>query len=611
VLVTPTFGARWRWNAGRSLLLERFRNGRPVAPQIQRMRADDLLAACFPAAAACGETLPPGDLEISDHPMVRQTIEDCLHEAMDVDGLVEVLRGLRDGSIARVAVDVSEPSAFAQSVLSVRPYGFLDDAPLEERRTQAVHARRSLQARDADDIGALDPEAIARVSEEAWPDARNAEEVHEALSWMGFVRVQEAAAWTDWLGALAAQHRVVLEDGRWFAVEATREPKAVLRGRMEALGPVLADDARIELPARADPVPHLHELEREGAVMRTRLDGREAWCDRRLLARVRRYTLDRLRREIEPVSAADFLRFLAAWQHVAEGHRLEGPAGLRTVIRQLAGFEAPIARWERRLFAPRVKGYRSEWLDESMLSGEIGWGRLTAGGKSALRSTPVAFFPREEIESWSALAAAQPTPELSGPAQKTWDALTKRGALFLRDLEKAAGLLPSDAERGLEELIALGLVTSDSFASVRAMLRPSWQRKEPAVGAGRWSLAAPVTQGDASSAEFLARALLRRWGVIFRALLERERLAFPWRELARACRLLELRGDVRGGRFVSGFSGEQFAAPDAVALLRKIRREESGAPVALSASDPLNLEGLLTQAERVPTTRMRTILVPA
>ncbi len=611
VLVTPTFAARWRWNAGRSLLLERFRNGRPVAPQIQRMRADDLLAACFPAAAACGETLPPGDLEISDHPMARQTIEDCLHEAMDVDGLVEVLRGLRDGRIERVAVDVSEPSVFARSVLSVRPYGFLDDAPLEERRTQAVHARRSLRARDADDVGALDPEAIARVREEAWPDPRNAEEVHEALLWMGFVALVEAKPWQEWLEALAAERRVVLEDGRWFAVEATREPKAVLRGRMEALGPVFADDPRIGLPARADPVPHLHDLERDGALMRTRLDGREAWCDRRLLARIQRYTLDRLRREIEPVSAADFLRFLAAWQHVAEGHRLEGPAGVRTVIRQLAGFEAPIARWERRLLGPRVKGYRSEWLDDLMLSGEIGWGRLTAAGKSALRSTPIALFPREEIESWSALAAPRLAPELSGPAQKTCAALTQRGALFLRDLERAAGLLPSDAERGLEELIALGLVTSDSFASVRAMLRPSWQRKEPAVGAGRWSLSPPPLPNDANTAEFLARALLRRWGVIFRALLERERLACPWRELARACRLLELRGEVRGGRFVSGFSGEQFAAPEAVTLLRKIRREESGTPVALSASDPLNLDGVLTQAERVPTTRMRTILVPA
>ena len=604
LLVTPTFGARWRWNAGRSLLLERFRDGRPVAPQLQRMRADDLLASCFPAAAACGETLPPGDLEIPDHPMVRQTVEDCLHEAMDVAGLSEVLRNLREGTIERVSVDVPEPSAFARSVLSVRPYGFLDDAPLEERRTQAVHARRTLRSREVDEIGALDPEAIARVREEAWPDPRNAEEVHEALLWMGFVRPEEAEPWRAWLAELAGARRVVLEDGRWFAVEATRDPKAVLRGRLEAFGPVFAGAPGMELPL-------LGELEREGSVMRARIDGREAWCDRRLLARIQRYTLERLRREIEPVSAADFLRFLAAWQHVAEGHRLEGPAGASEIVRQLSGFEVPVARWERRVLAPRVRGYRSEWLDQRMLAGEIAWGRLSAGGKTALRSTPIALFPREELESWFALAEARPAVELSGPAQRAFDALARRGALFAKDLERTAGLLPSDAERGLEELIAYGFATSDSFASLRAMLRPSWQRKEPAAGAGRWSLSPPPAPADAGSADFLARAWLRRWGVIFRALIERERSAFPWREIARACRLLELRGDVRGGRFVSGFSGEQFALPEAVSLLRRIRREEPRERVALSASDPLNLDGLLTQAERVPTTRMRTILVPA
>ncbi len=598
VLATPTFGARWRWNTGRSLLLERFRSGRPVAPQLQRMRADDLLAASFPAAAACGETLPPGDLAIPDHPIVRQTVDDCLREAMDVDGLAEVLRGLQDGSIERVALDVSEPSAFARSVLSVRPYGFLDDAPLEERRTQAVMARRSLDARTADDLGALAPEAVARVREEAWPDPRNAEEVHEALLWMGFVTVDEAVPWKEWILSLASERRVVLEGDRWFAAEASREPKSVLRGRMEALGPVVID---------ADEL--LEELERDGVVMRTRLDGREAWCDRRLLARIRRYTLDRLRREIQPVSPADFLHFLAAWQHVAEGHRLEGPAGVREVVLQLAGFEAPIAAWEKKIFAARVVGYRTEWLDQAMLAGEIAWARLAPGGRTSVRRTPIAFLPREEMDAWLALFGPGGEQTLAWPAERIREALALRGATFPRELEKAAKLLPSDAERGLQELIASGLVTSDSFASVRSMLRPSWQRKEPALGVGRWS---PIERATAAEpdVEFAARALLRRWGVVFRALLVRERIPVPWRDLARACRRLELRGDVRGGRFVNRFSGEQFALPEAVALLRRTRGKAGETFVALSPADPLNLEGVLTDGDRVPTSQSRAILVP-
>jgi ATP-dependent Lhr-like helicase len=613
LLVTPMFAARWRWNVSRSLMLERFKDGKAIAPQIRRMRADDLLAACFPAAAACGETLPAGDLEIPEHPIVAQTVEDCLHEGMDVDGLMEVLRGLRDGTIEKAAVDVAEPSPFARSILAAKPYGFLDDAPLEERRTQAVQSRRALDARSADAIGALDPEAIRRVKEEAWPDPRDAEEVHEALLWMGFVAESEAGSWRAWLEELAAAGRVSLVDGRWFATEATRDPLSVLRGRMEALGPVFSED------------PLLHELEREGTVMRMRLEGRETWCHRRLLARIHRYTLDRLRKEIEPVSAADFLRFLAAWQHVAEGFRLEGPNGVRGVIRQLAGFEAPVAAWEKKIFAPRVKGYRSEWLDQVALAGEIAWARLSTGSKTAVRRTPIAFFPREEMEAWLALgtpgAARTDEPELAWPAQRILAALGRRGALFPRELEKAAELLPSDAERGLAELVALGRVTSDSFASLRSLLRPSWQRKEPAIGAGRWSLVARSAEPDASDAEFrgaksqgaefAARALLRRWGVIFRALLVRERVPVPWREIARACRLLELRGDVRGGRFVAGFSGEQFALPEAVPVLRRVRKEEPRGQLALSASDPLNLEGVLTPGERVPTTRRQSIVVPA
>ncbi len=614
VLVAPIFQARWRWNVGRSLAIERTQGGKRVPAPIFRIRTGDYLAQAFPAAAACGETMPAGDIEIPmEHPIVRQTIDDCLHEAMDVDGLVEVLRGLRDGRIQRVAIDTSEPSAFARSILSSKPYGFLDDAPLEERRTQAVLARRTLDTRTAAELGALDPHAVQRVREEAWPDPRDAEEVHEALGWMGYVTEEEARPWKTWLDELASLGRVVHEGERWYAVEATRDQKEVLRGRMEALGPVHSDD------------PLMLELEREGVVLRTELEGRKVWCDRRLLARIQRYTLDTLRREIEPVSAADFLRFLGAWQHLEEDHQLDGPAGVETVVRQLAGFEASAAAWEKRILARRVRRYRPEWLDQLGMSGAVAWGRLWGAGNSALRATPITLLPREELGLWLALAGLLAEPELSWPARAIRDAFRGGGALFPSDLERVTKILPSDADRGIDELVAHGLLTNDSFGALRQRLLPAWRRKKPLIATGRWSAfrspipseampaepasAARAGETSAASVEFVARVLLRRYGVIFRALLARERIPVPWRDLARACRGLELRGDVRGGRFVERFSGEQFALPEAVPLLRKIRKREEHPPLPISAADPLNLAGILTPGERVPPQSGRSMLI--
>jgi ATP-dependent Lhr-like helicase len=576
LLAAPLFTTRWRWNATRALTVERFSAGRRVPPPLLRMRTADLLASAFPQAVACGETLPSGDIEIPrEHPLVAQTVHDCLHEAMDLDGLVVVLRGLRAGSIRRVAVDTREPSPFARSVLAVRPYGFLDDAPLEERRTQAVVARRTLDANAAAGVGRLDPQAVLRVREEAWPDPRNAEELHEVLGWIGWLSAEEAQPWRAWLLELAAAGRVQLVDGRWMATDSTRDAKAMLRGRMEALGPVFSEE------------PLLLELERDGVVMRTQLDGRTAWCDRRLLARIQRYTLDTLRREIEPVSAADFRRFVAAWQHVDPAHALEGPAGVAAVVRQLAGFELPALVWEKRVLAARVAGYRPAWLDELALSGEIAWMRLWGAGRCAVRRVPIALAPRDELEDWLGLAAHPAEHELSWPARAVRDVLRERGPLFPRELTRHLRMLESDVERGLEELIALGLLTSDSFASLRHLLQPASRRRQPALGAGRWSLLRE-TSAQTPGAEFVARALLRRYGVVFRAALERERQPVPWRELARALRALELRGDVRGGRFVAGFSGEQFALPEAIPLLRKLRR--TPAPLGpLASFDPAHL----------------------
>ncbi|MEP7052868.1 MAG: DEAD/DEAH box helicase, partial [Pseudomonadota bacterium] len=399
LLPAPMFKSRWRWNVSRALLVERMRGGKRTPPPLVRMRADDLLAASFPAAVACGETLPPGDIEVPmDHPLVRQTVLDCLHEAMDIEGFLAVLRGLRDGSIERVAVDTPSPSVFAHGILAAQPYTFLDDAPLEERRTQAVLTRRTLDVKSADELGALDPEAIRRVREEAWPTPTSAEEVHEALLWMGYASVEEARAWGDWIRELTRAGRIVLDGERYFAVEASRDPKEILRGRLEALGPIVSDD------------PVLFELESEGFVLRGRFEGRPGWCSRRLLARIHRYTLDGLRKEIEPVTGADFLRFLAAWQHLDADRRLDGPRGVLEVIRKLAAFDVPASAWEASVLPARINGYKREWLDELTLSGEVVWGRLWGSAAAPIRTTPVCLVPREDLDGWLALSTP---PELS------------------------------------------------------------------------------------------------------------------------------------------------------------------------------------------------------
>ena len=565
LLASPIFESRWRWNLQRSLVLERTRNGKRVPAPLQRMRAADRLAEAFPQAAACFETLPPGDVPFPmEHPLVRQTVEDCLHEAMDVEGLERVLAGLRDGSIERVAVDATEPSVFAQGILAAAPYAFLDDAPLEERRVQAVSMRRSLDPKTADDVGALDPDAIRRVKEEAWPRPESAEEVHEALLWMGYATEAEAIPWRAFLAELEAAGRVTLEDGKWFAAEAPRDAKSALRGRLEALGPHFGDE------------PELLELEREGIAMRARFEGREGWCDRRLLARIHRYTIDRLRREIEPVTAADFARFLSCWQHLDPDHRLDGPRGVAAALRQLAGLEIRAADWERKVLPARVRGYRREWLDAATLSGEFAFGRLFGSGAAAPRATPIAFVPREDLDSWLSLAEPAPVSAARGPAADVLAALAARGSLFPSDVERATRLPSAFAQAGLADLFALGLATADSFASVRPLFLPAEKRRAAvaAAAAGRWSLfrTEPKPAPTAPPAEFVAREALRRTGVVFRRTYAQERGLPPWRDVVRALRTLEARGLVRGGRFVLGTDGEQYALPEAVTLLRDVRR---------------------------------------
>ncbi len=604
VLDQPMFESRWRWNATRALVLERFQNGKPVPPAILRMRAADLLAATFPAAVACPENLPAGDLPIPrEHPLVRQTLHDCLTESTDLAGLVEVLRALRDGRIERVAVDTPAPSVFARGILSAQPYSFLDDAPLEERRTQAVLARRVLDARSLDDIGALDPAAVERVREEAWPQPESAEDVHATLTWMGYVTDEEAEAWLPWLRELAASQRVRHDAGRWQAVDGPTQPGQIALGRLEALGPVYENDPRLAEELR----PSVLELERAGAVLRTRLDGRAAWCERRLLARIQRYTLERLRRAIEPVSAGEFLQFLACWQHVDPEYRLEGPRGVADVLRQLAGFETPAWAWEASILPRRVREYRREWLEDLTLSGEFAWGRLWGGGASAIRVTPVGFLPREEWDAWLSLAEPASLEGLRGPARELLDTLTARGAMFPQELTKAAHLLPAYVEMGLADLVAQGLATCDSFAGLRQLITPPSRRRHPVRSVGRWSrfrpTEAPAGPADAAD-ELVARQLMHRTGIVFRRTLLRERLPVTWSALARVYRRLELRGEIRGGRFVAGFAGEQFALPEAVELLRRVKRDGAREPITVVSADPLNFRGILTPDERVaPNTR--------
>ena len=662
MLDAPMFGSRWRWNATRALAVLRARGGKKVPTPLQRMDAEDLVAAVFPDQLACPENLV-GDREIPDHPLVQQTIADCLLEAMDFPGLQRVLEGMAAGQFTLVARDTTEPSPLAHEVINAKPYAFLDDAPLEERRTQAVITRRGLDVKTAEELGRLDQAAIDRVKDEAWPEVGSADELHDTLLVMGAIpnaevgtRNPEQQVYFDELvrsgraGTLLREPRLCVAAERLPMLEAafpeatcepalsvperdrakawTREDavRELVRGRLEAVGPTTAAEVARSLGVAVGDVEFaLGALEHEGFVLRGRFTPGVVeleWCERRLLARIHRYTLDRLRQEIEPVTAADFMRFLLRWQRVAPDARAEGPEGLGAVLELLDGYEVPAGAWEADVLPARLGEYDPLWLDGLCLSGEIAWGRLSPaapsnGHKSGpIRTTPIALFRRERGAVWRSLSV-QPDPAtlpLSHSACAVLEALDQRGASFFGDLVNATGLLRTEVEKGLGELVAWGLVTSDSFAGLRALLVPS-DRRRPIGGfrrrghiapfgvetAGRWSrvrAAAPLP--EEAVAEAVAWQLLRRYGVVFRRLVTRETLLTPWRDILRVYRRLEARGEIRGGRFVGGFSGEQYALPEAVGLLRSVRREEPrGDLVAVSGADPLNLVGIVTPGDVV------------
>jgi ATP-dependent Lhr-like helicase len=659
LLDAPLFGVRWRWNAATALALPRYTGGRKVAPQLQRIKSEDLIAQVFPDQIACLENIV-GEREIPDHPLVRQTLDDCLHDALDSEAWLNLLRRIEAGQVRLVARDLPAPSPLAAAILNARPYAFLDDAPLEERRTQAVLSRRWTDPESADDLGALDPEAIRAVSEEAWPQPRNADEMHEALMTLGVITGAEAQAngeWQGWLENLAHSGRAgTLSPAGgtplWFARErlnslqavypgATLAPTmvalpghehplnadaaqlALIRARLGGLGPLRTLDIAgpLQLPLAAVEQA-LARLEGEGYLLRGqfRLDlDAEQWCERHLLARIHRYTVKRLRREIEPVSLQDFMRFLFDWQHLSSVTRMEGSAALAQVLAQFEGYSAPVSAWESDLLPTRVKLYSPTWLDDACRSGKTLWLRRPSAGKhsgNTLRATPIMLLPRARLGLWQALAGDAGEATLSPRAQKVLDALREQGALFFDELQDEARLLRTELENALAELVAGGLVNADSFAGLRALVTPASSRQQRSsrrgmgafIGgmqdAGRWAVLRRPTNAPAREdlLEHVAMTLLRRYGVVFWRLLEREADWLPnWRDLLRTLHRLEARGQIRGGRFIAGLAGEQFALPEAIPLLREVRRRPlDGSLVAVSAVDPLNLVGTLLPGTRVP-----------
>ncbi|HEX6155824.1 MAG TPA: ATP-dependent DNA helicase, partial [Burkholderiales bacterium] len=592
ILQSPIFETRWRWSSTLALAVPRNRGGARVPNQLQRMFSEDVLQAVFPDAVACQDNLQ-GAREVPDHPLVNQALRDSLEEAVDAPGLERQLTRLYAGEIATVARDTPEPSVLSHELLNSAVYTFLDDAPLEERRTRAVYTRRATEVRNADDLGALDPAAIERVRQEAWPVANTADEMYDALMVAGYIKETELAPhWPSLLKDLG--ERAVSRGNAWFALERKNDDALeILASRLEVLGPVSAHELDIPEVEAA-----LVALEGQGRVLRGRFSPEikdTEWCDRRLLARIHRYTLNKLRAEIEPVSAADFMRFLLHWQHVAGEDQVKGVDGLMAVVEQLEGFELAAAAWENDVLPARVADYDAEQIDRLCLSGRVAWGRLTPGSKAPLRSSPIAVMPREHLGHWG--VEKHDEMELSSEARAVVEALEKSGASFFHELVGPTKLLPSYVERGLAELAGAGIATADSFAGLRALLAPQEKRKALVETAGRWSLLRPTESDDV---EAIAQALLKRYGVVFRVLLQRESHLPPWRDLVRVYRRLEARGEIRGGRFVAGFGGEQFAAPDAVGRLRAVRKsEKSGELVVLSAADPLNLVGILTPEARV------------
>ncbi|MDE2899574.1 MAG: DEAD/DEAH box helicase, partial [Chloroflexota bacterium] len=683
VLQAPLFGTRWRWDASRALALLRHTGGRKVPAPIQRMRSDDLRAAVFPAQVACQDNAAPGDIEPPDHPLVFETLRDCLTEAMDVDGLRAVLADIEAGTIETYAKDTPQPSVFSHQILNAMPYAFLDDAPLEERRARAVTLRRALPE-DARDLGALSPEAIARAEQGAWPVIRDGEELHDALLTLsvlplselgrceGVATREELRGWYNELASSGRAAEFSLSDGgaAWTCAEradvvTALYPEAglspalapfdrlrangggdealgatlrqaqgertagedealmtLLRGWTESLGPFTEAWLASTLGLSPALVQRgLAQLEAEGGVLRGRFTPgavEEEFCNRRILARINRDTVAGLRQEVEPVPVATFIQFLFRWQHATAGTRVSGDGGLLQVVEQLQGFEAAAQVWETELLPLRTSAYDGSALDRLCLGGEAVWGRFARrpideelpGGRAALaRTGPVSLGLREDLP-WLLDPAPEDDGTPSGAAGEALAFLRAHGASFIGDIIAGTRRLPSEIEEALWRLAAAGLVTADGFAALRGLVTGATKRvsaarrgRRPArrrTGGSRWSLLQAFGESE-SAVEERAFQLLRRYGIVFPEVLGREPMAPSWRTLLQVYRRAEARGEIRGGRFVAGLVGEQFALPEAVEAMRSVRRAEpTGEVLVVSACDPLNLAGVITPGPRVP-----------
>ena len=682
VLASPLFTTRWRWDAGRALALLRFRGGKKIPPQIQRMRAEDLLAAVFPEALACQENLP-SDIPISNHPLIREVMKDVLTEALDIEGLERVLGDITGGRITCLAVDTPMPSQFSHEILNANPYAYLDDAPLEERRARAVEMRRILPDAVLGEIGRLDPAAISEVCDDAWPDVRDAEELHDALLTLIALPARTKAdahvtnrlrakfeeslpRWSAFFDQLGAEHRVgraqVDSQSYWVATErihtfmeifpsaqfeaplpnvesppVSREDAllALVTGWIAHGGPVTANQLGSLLTlAVLDLEKTLLRLEASGVVLRGKFTGpgsdETEWCERRLLARIHRLTLGQLRKEIQSVTPAQFMNWQLRWHHVATGTQLLGERGTLEALRQIQGFEAPANSWEPQILRRRVADFDPKVLDHLCLTGAVGWGRLSphpatleafTDGKRRVIPTsvaPITFFVREDAD-WMIPRRAAGEAEFTGlgsDAGAVLRFLRQRGASFFADIVRGTGKLKSEVETALWELVAAGLLTADGFDNLRALIDPkrrsgqgSGRSSRPRDSAGRWSLLySGETHDHGRALEAICWMLLGRYGIVFRELLTRETILPKWRELLITLRRLEDRAEIRGGRFVSGFLGEQFALPVAVESLRAMRNQQpTGEIITVSAADPLNLAGIVVPGERVPANSGRVV----
>jgi ATP-dependent helicase Lhr and Lhr-like helicase len=692
-LDSPIFATRWRWDANRSLALLRFQGGKKVPPQIQRMRSDDLLASVFPDVAACQENIE-GDIKIPNHPLVNEVMKDVLTEAMDLEGLQHLLRAMDDGRVRCVAVDTPVPSQFSHEILNANPYAYLDDAPLEERRARAVEMRRILPESVLEEVGKLDPSAIAQVREEAWPDVRDADELHDVLHTL--IALPEAIPVHGGTGGSPTQNYAttqwqhhfdrLLEQGRaartecagtnyWVAAERAKifsllfpEAKfdravadiqttlpsqddamlSLVTGWMTHIGPTTARDLGELLGVPVAEIDKaLLRMEASGSILRGKFTdhvGRVArtpssvavdvdleWCDRRLLARIHRLTIASLRKQIEPVTAAQFMRWLLRWQHLSPDTRVQGERATLDVLRQLQGFEIPANAWERYILAGRIADYDPKWLDQLCLTGAVGWGRLSphpatledsAAGKRRVIPTsvaPITFFVREEADWMTPHNPAAEQPEargLSDGARQVLEFLRQRGASFFADIVRGTDKLKAEIETALWELVAAGVVTADGFDNLRSLIDPkrragqgSGRSARPRHSSGRWALLhAELAVERNRAVDATCWMLLKRYGIVFRDLLVRETNLPKWRELQMAYRRLEDRGEIRGGRFVDGFLGEQFAIPVALESLRATRKvPPTGETITVSAADPLNLVGIVVPGERVPAISGRTV----